>query len=159
MLDQALAAIEQMPLATLLRGSVWLYPLVNAAHIVGIALLFGAIVPLDLRLMGAWKSVPLTTLARALLPVALTGLTVAAVAGALLFITDARAYAGSPWFQAKIVVVALAVTNALTLRLVPAWRHRVGAVSMRGAGLRIAGAVSIGLWLGAIVLGRLVGYF
>lgn len=159
MLYELLAAIEQAPLAAMLRGSVWLYPLVNAAHIVGIALLFGAIVPLDLRLLGAWKSLSLTALARILLPVAITGLTIAIVAGALLFITDARAYAGSPWFQAKIAFVALAVMNALMLRLVPAWRRRTEAGSPKGAGLRLAGAASIGLWLGAIVFGRLVGYF
>lgn len=158
-LNEFLAALEQLPLSTLLRGSVWLYPLVNAAHIVGIALLFGAIVPLDLRLMGAWKSVPLRTLAGVLLPVAITGLTAAVVAGALLFMTDARAYAGSPWFQMKLGVIALAVTNALALRLVPAWRDHGGSGPPMGVRLRFAGAASIGLWLGAILLGRLVGYF
>ena len=43
------AALEATALSQALRASIWLYPLVNTGHVVGIALLFGAIVPLDLR--------------------------------------------------------------------------------------------------------------
>ena len=62
MIEEWPAALEATPLATALRGSVWVYPLVNAAHILGVALLVGSIVPLDLRLLGVWRSVPLTPL-------------------------------------------------------------------------------------------------
>lgn len=157
---ELLAGLEQLPLAAALRGSVWAYPLVNAAHIVGIALLFGAIVPLDLRLLGAFGSVEAAILARVLVPVAMGGLTLAVVAGALLFITDAADYGGSRLFLAKMAVVALAVTNALLLRGVPAWRRaRAGTGAAITPRLRLAGAASMGLWLAAILLGRLVGYF
>ena len=64
----------------------WTYASVNAAHIVGIALLFGAIVPLDLRLMGWRRTVPIGTMARVLLPVAIAGLA-ALVAGLALFLS------------------------------------------------------------------------
>lgn len=145
------AGLEQWPLAAALRGSVWLYPLVNAAHIAGIALLFGAIVPLDLRLAGLWPAVPLSHLRRVLLPVAVCGLLLAVAAGALLFIVKAGDYAASPWFQAKIAVVALALVNAAVLEF--------GARKANALRSRLAGVASLGLWLAAIVLGRLVGYF
>jgi uncharacterized membrane protein SirB2 len=152
--DRALEAVEQAGPIAALRESTLAYPLVNALHIVGIALLFGAIVALDLRLIG-WRRAAgsADAVASLLLPVAITGLLVATPAGLLLFATDARAYAASPLFQAKMLVVALAIANALWLR---ASERRRPSTDQRAA---IAAAASILLWLGAIVLGRLVGYF
>jgi hypothetical protein len=154
MVAELLAGLEASPLAAGLRGSVWPYPLVNAAHIVGIALLFGAIVPLDLRLMGLFKDVEAATLSRLLVPVAAIGLALAIAAGSLLFITDARDYFASNLFRAKMIVLLLALANiVLAFRL----SRRTGAGS--AACLRVAAATSIGLWVTVIVLGRLVGYF
>lgn len=153
-LDRALQAVEQAEPVAALRDSYFAYPLVNALHIIGIALLFGAIVALDLRLIG-WRRAAGATdaLARLLLPVAIGGLLLAIPTGLLLFATDARAYAASPLFQAKVVLIALAIGNALWLR----WSTR----RRRTPQLRvaIAGAASILLWLSAIVMGRMVGYF
>jgi hypothetical protein len=131
-----------------LRESYLAYPLVNVVHITGVALLFGAIVALDVQLIRSRGEAPGEAL---LLAVALTGLALAVPAGLLLFATDARAYAASPLFQAKILLIALAIANALWFQAV-GWRRP-------GRGAAIAGAASIVLWLGAIVLGRLVGYF
>lgn len=157
MLSETLATIEAVPFIAALRNSVWTYPLVNAAHILGIALLFGSIVPLDLRLLGLWGSADASMLSRVLVPTAMAGLVIAAGAGLLLFATDATGYAESRFFQAKMVLVVLAVANALWLR------RRHGSfidISRRPArALRIAAAASVALWLTVIVLGRLVGYF
>ena len=152
-LDAALGALEDWPPVAALRASAIAYPLVNTLHIVGIALLFGAIVPLDLRLAG-WRAdaLPVDRAARLLLPIAKAGLILAATAGLLLFATAARDYAASPLFRAKMVVLALAVTNALLLRRA-AWR------GTRTRRTRAAGVLSILLWLTVILLGRFVGYF
>ena len=61
-LEALATALQASGLSALLRSSIWLYPLVNTGHVVGIALLFGAIVPLDLRLIGAFRAVPLAPL-------------------------------------------------------------------------------------------------
>ncbi len=157
MLAEGLASLEGSALAATLRGSTWLYPLVNAGHILGIALLFGAVAPLDLRLMGAWRGIPLGALSRVLIPVAATGLGLAAVAGSLLFITNATEYAASAFFQAKMVVLALGVANALAFH----WPgRRDGADPAAPVPLqRLQGATSLTVWMSVIVLGRLVGYF
>lgn len=149
-----LEALEQVGPIAALRGSTFAYPLVNAVHIIGVALLFGAIVALDLRLIG-WRRAagPVDGFARLLLPVAIGGLLLAIPAGLLLFATDARAYAAAPLFQAKVLVIGLAIGNALWLQT-SVWRGQP--LKKRAA---IAGVASIVLWLGAIVLGRLVGYF
>ena len=82
------------------------------------------------------------------------GFVLAACAGLLLFATDARAYAASPLFQAKLVLITLALVNALALRAID-WRRP----QPSDRRLAVAGAASIVLWLAVIILGRLVGYF
>lgn len=149
-----LGALEQAAPIVALRESTFAFPLVNALHIIGIALLFGAIVSLDLRLLGWGRGAgSADSLATLLVPVAIAGLLIAIPAGLLMFATDARAYAASPLFQAKMVLVALAIGNALWLRVAA---RRGPTPRLRAA---FAAAASILLWLGAIVLGRLVGYF
>jgi len=63
--DAALAALEGTALAQALRVSRWGCAAVNAGHVLGVALLVGAIVPLNLRLLGLWRGVPREPLVRA----------------------------------------------------------------------------------------------
>lgn len=154
----ALTGLEQLPLAAALKTSVWLYPLVNTAHIVGVALLFGAIVPYDLRLLGLWRGIDPAVLARVLVPVAAIGLVVAASAGSLLFITQAGDYLASPFFLAKMAVLTLAVLTAAVALVLGRRSSRAGLVAIPGA-VRLCAGLSIALWLCVITLGRLVGYF
>jgi hypothetical protein len=153
LIGDAFAALETLPAIVALRQSTLAFPIVNALHVVGVALLFGSIVPLDLCLAG-WRhdAGQVDALARLLLPVAMVGFGLAAAAGLLLFATNASVYAASALFQAKIVLIVLALLNALALRRT-AWQSG----SRRWAA--VAGGASILLWLGALVLGRVVGYF
>ena len=145
MLVEWLAALENLPLVAELRNARWSYAAVNASHIVGIALLFGAIVPLDLRLMGCWRSVSIRALARILVPVAITGLTLAIVAGSLLFSIRAVQYAATTLFQVKIALILCGVANALLLRRAKQWEASQAATDlMPPVRLRTAGALSIG---------------
>lgn len=153
-MDWALA-LEQSAPARLLRSAVSLYPAVDTAHVVGLALLFGAIVPLDLRLIGCWRSVPLATMARTALPVAVTGLLLTLASGTLLFIVRARDYAAEPLFVTKMVLLGFSVGNALWLHRGAPWR--AGDVAHR-PGWRVAGALSLCLWLAVIAAGRWIGY-
>ncbi|MBL28531.1 MAG: hypothetical protein CMM50_13375 [Rhodospirillaceae bacterium] len=152
---ELLAGIEASHLAATLRGSTWLYPLVNTAHIYGIALLFGAIVPLDLRLMGVWRTMPVAMLARLLVPVAATGFGLAAVAGALLFSAQATDYAASGFFRAKMAMLAFALANLFAVHAFGFTRDRADPPRLRF----VLAAISLGAWLTVILLGRLVGYF
>lgn len=117
-------------------------------------MLFGSIVPLDLRLAG-WRrtDASLAALARLLLPVAKTGFTLAALSGLLLFAPDARTYAASPLFQAKLAVIAAALLNAGLLSRVD-W----SAPRRSDGRLAAAGGISLLLWLTAITLGRWIAY-
>ncbi len=155
-MDSALAALEALALAKALRASAWLYPLVNAGHILGIALLLGAIIPLDLRLLGVWRSQPLMPLWSVLARTAACGLALAVCCGGLLFVTRATEYAASAVFLAKMGFVALGAANALWLRF------SAGDPSRWPAGVplhaRVGAAISLAVWPAAMVLGRWIGY-
>lgn len=158
-MDALAAALQDSALSQLLRSSIWLYPLVNIGHVVGIALLFGAIVPLDLRLMGFFRRTPLEHLANTLVPVAVTGLVLALATGSLLFATRPLDYVGEPLFGIKLGLLGAAVVNALVLRWSAGWRGM--AIKPGESPLpawQLHGLLSVVLWLGVIAAGRLMGY-
>ncbi len=160
MILEWLAVLEATTVAAGLRRSFLLYPLVNAGHILGVALLVGAIVPLDLRLLGLWPGVPLRPLWRMLSRVASIGLGLAVITGLLLFMTRATEYAASYLFLGKMVLLAVGLLNVLALRLWPVsrdfWLMSSGGPPMI---VRVSAAISLGGWLLVLLLGRLVGYF
>jgi hypothetical protein len=161
MIEALVDLLNGSALSQSLRASVWLYPLVNTGHVLGIALLFGAIAPLDLRLLGCWREVALAPLARVLVPMAMTGLVLALTTGALLFATRPRDYIFEPVFLIKLALLAAAILNALALRRLPEWsllRVEADAGYAIPTRWRFAALASIVLWLGVITAGRLIGY-
>ena len=153
-MESVLAALEATSIASTLRASRWGYAAVNTAHILGFSLLIGAIIPLNLRLLGLWPHVPIEALARILVPVAATGLILAIAAGALLFSVRAEEYAALDVFRLKLVLIAVGALSALEL-------HRLYGMRLAGAtqGRRTAHAlISIACWTGAIVCGRLIAF-
>ena len=146
--------MEQSGLAMTLRGSRYGYALVNTGHVLGIALLVGAMVPLDLRLMGVWPRTARAALLRVLLPVAMAGMMLALVTGALLFTVRASEYAAVGALQAKLVLVLIAIGSALALHL----KHGPWLESASRSRLAAAGAVSACCWTGALVLGRMIAF-
>jgi len=148
------AALEGASFAQTLRISRWGYAAVNTAHILGIALLLGAIVPLNLRLFGLWSSVPLSALARVLVPVAAIGLAVAVTAGFLLFSVRAHEYSGIEFLQAKIALIALGTLSAVALHA------KYGGLLDQTSRNRFTAHASVSMicWLGAVICGRLIAF-
>lgn len=161
MIEQALVSVENLVFASALRNSTFMYPLVNAGHILGVAMLVGGIVPLDLRLLGLWRNYPVMVFVDVLRITSAIGLGLAVVCGALLFATAAADYAGSPLFQAKIMLVLLGVLNALILGR-GLTRLDIRSLPMKARmplSLRVGALLSLVVWISALVLGRLLGYF
>ena len=151
-----LAALGKWPGAVLLQQNGTAYLLVNASHILGIALLIGAILPLDLRLLGFFRSVPVAILAPVLSRMAGIGLGLALVTGAWLFTVRPVEYAGNAAFLWKLGLLALALTN-ITLQ------HRSAAYGRALAGditaaVRWRAAASVTLWPGVLLAGRWIGF-
>jgi hypothetical protein len=153
-MEALLAALQDTGVATYLRSARWGYAAVNATHILGIALLVGAILPLNLRLLGLWRGIERAALVRVLVPTAVVGLAIAAAAGFLLFSVRAGDYAALTVFQFKLALIALGALAALTAHLRDGFL-----LETAGAGrLRVHAAISIACWIGALVCGRLIAF-
>jgi hypothetical protein len=107
-----LEALEATAFAETLRTSFYLYPLVNAAHILALGALVTTALLMDARILGLARHLPATIVISTLRPVALTALVLAVATGFLLFSVRPLEYAANPAFRIKIVLLPLAVLNA-----------------------------------------------
>jgi hypothetical protein len=152
-------SLEYLPLAMHIGGTWW-FPLLESLHVVSITLVVGAILMLDLRLIGvAARANAVTDLVRELVPWALAAFVVALITGLGLFITRASAHMNNPAFQWKLVLMALAAINMALFhfrvyRDVWQW-NTAAAIPMQA---KIAGITSLLLWAGVMLSGRWVGH-
>jgi hypothetical protein len=153
-MEELTAALAASDIAQYLRHGRWSYAAVNAAHILGIALLVGSVTVLDLRLFGAWKAIRLAHLARPLVAVAACGLLLALATGLLLFAVRAPEYAAMPIFAAKLALIATGTASAIGHHLV----HGRSLERASPALQRVAGATSLLCWTGALFLGRSLAF-
>ncbi|HXV30452.1 MAG TPA: DUF6644 family protein [Sinorhizobium sp.] len=153
----ALDWIEGLPFAVAIRRSATLYIFANAAHILSIGIILGAILPLDLRLVGAFRTVPVAVIGPFLSRAAATGIVAAIVTGFCLFSVRPHEYAANAAFLTKITLVALGIGNAALLHLTPQWRAAVkgGPLSSR---VRLSAVLSLTIWIGALLSGRWIGF-
>jgi hypothetical protein len=161
-LDRLLAGLEASALGEAIRAAgVWSYGIINAAHILGIATLFGAILVLDLRLILRPRAPALAAIAQASYPVAGVGLALALLTGVCLLATNGSEYQDNPFLLLKFAAILVGVANLAVLHRLPAWRRLQGggADGVRPATLRLCGALSLLSWMTAIVAGRMMGYW
>lgn len=144
-------------------GAVWLtrsgtaYLFVNAAHILGIGMLVGAILPLDLRLAGLFRSFPVQVLAPFLARAAACGLGVALLTGAWLFSVKPVEYAGNTAFLIKMGVLAFALVNVSLQHGNRHYRQAVAGGPIHGI-VRGLALVSVVTWIAVLVAGRWIGF-
>ncbi|PZO04311.1 MAG: DUF2214 domain-containing protein [Hyphomicrobiales bacterium] len=153
---ELLAGLGTWPGAVLLQQNGTIYLLVNASHILGIALLIGAILSLDLRLIGFFPSVPVAVVAPFLSRIAACGLGLALLTGAWLFTVRPAEYAGNAAFLWKLGLLLIALVNV-------AAQHRSAAYAMAMTGVvsppvRVRAFASATLWLGVLLAGRWIGF-
>lgn len=154
---EALAWLAATPVAAALKASATLYLVVNAAHILSIGLVVGAILPLDLRLAGLVRSAPVAAIGPLLSRTAAVGIVLALVTGLCLFSVRPTEYAGNPAFLAKIALVALGIANALLLHRGRGWRQAIETETIRPA-LRVQAVLSLVIWISAVLAGRWIAF-
>jgi hypothetical protein len=143
------------------ESGVWTYGLVNLVHILGVASLFGALLVLDLRLLGLWRKVALPAISEPIVPIATTGFVIAVISGVCLLATKATEYVGNPFVYIKFPAIALGLLNVVALNSSSAWRQRkIRELSAREQSkLAVIGGLSLFSWLTAITAGRMIGYW
>ena len=134
-----------------LQSHPWAYPVLEIVHICGIALLLGNLVLLELRVFGRGPRLPVQPLARLALGTAITGFSLAAASGLLMFASQPSELLANRAFTLKMFLILLAGCNA-------AWFHGRGALERCDAGARLQMAVSTLLWVAVLACGRWIAY-
>jgi hypothetical protein len=162
MFSEFMGWLEESLLGHLMRDTgLWTYAVVNLTHILGVSVLFGSILILDLRLLGAWRRIPLASLSGPVVPMAASGFAVAAVTGAGLLATKATEYVGNPFLYIKFPAIALGLLNILIIHRSTAWKaHGTRELSeQERSTLATMGGTSLLCWLTAITAGRMIAYW
>lgn len=134
-----------------ISGHPWAYPALEVMHLVGIALLLGNLVLLELRVLGAAPALPLPALARVALAVALAGFGLAATSGLLMFASQPMELLANRVFTLKMLLLMAAGSNA-------AWFHGRGGLQRLDRLAKAQTVLSLGLWLAVLTCGRFIAY-
>ncbi len=144
---ELLAALETLAPIEALKVSFYAYPIVNGLHILSIGTLVVSVMLLDLRLLGAFTSLPEAAATRIFRRLALTGFAGAVLTGVPMFAIQATTYASNPAFRLKMALLFVAGLNAVLFAMLRAPGARRGIA-----------ALSLVLWLSVLFAGRFVGF-
>jgi hypothetical protein len=151
------SALEASGLGEWMRSSALAYPVVNVIHLLGLTLLVGPIVLLDLRLLGAGRQLALPPVSAVLTRFAIAGLLIQLFSGFLLFSADAGPLIGNPILLSKLACITLGIGNALLFRAL--WNRQLSDWDTRPPLLgRAQALLSIAIWLTVGTLGRWIAY-
>lgn len=149
--------LEGSAFGALMRNSELFYPAANLLHLAGLVMLLGAMLLLDLRLLGLAREVPLEDASRRLTPIGICGLVLLLATGFCLFAADAAPLLRNWLLQIKLLLVGLGIANALLFRAL--WSGHLATWDQRPpvAG-RLQAALSVLIWCGVMSAGRLLAY-
>jgi hypothetical protein len=159
-INALLKSLEATGLATKIRDSVYLFPMIESTHVIGLALVFGTIAVIDLRLLGiASTHRSFQRMASDILKWTWAAFALTALTGALMFTTNASVYYHNFYFRTKMLLLALTGINMLFFELTAArtihnWDT---APSAPRAGKAVA-VLSLTMWIAIICVGRLIGF-
>jgi len=160
---EVMAWLESSALGDFLRGlGIWTYGLLNLSHIIGISSLFGAVLLLDLKLLGLWRSIPAASLIRPTVPLAAFGFVLAAVSGIMMLSFNTTEYHGNPFLYVKLPVIVVGLVNVAIIQRLAAWRRAAAGLRPEPGDQRILavfGSLSLLIWLTVISCGRMIGYW
>lgn len=150
-----------LPGSVALRESLYGFPVLLTAHVLAICLFLGLVIMMDLRLVGIGnRHISFSDLQRALFPWQMFGMALASITGIALFYAQPLHYYGKGFFWLKMALMIVAGANALafhntTYRSAASWDS--GAI-VPPAAAKAAGLISLVVWGGVLVFGRLVAY-
>ncbi len=155
-----LKSLEDSGLASSLRSSLYYFPFLESIHVMALAVVFGTILVVDLRVLGlASRQRPFNRMSSELLRLTWGAFAVSVLTGGLMFTTNARVYAHNTAFQVKMLLLLCAGINMAVFHLtagkkVASWDTARAAPAIG----RSTAAVSIALWVAIIFTGRVIGF-
>jgi uncharacterized protein DUF6644 len=152
--------LGDLPWSAGLHESQYAYSIIESLHVWAMAVFFGTIVMVDLRLLGwTMRTVPVTQVAGRVLPWTVGAFVIMLTTGSLLFFAIPLRSYQNIFFRSKMILLLLAGLNIWLFhrgiyRRVFAWDID----AMPPVRARIAGALSLALWTGIVVSGRMIAY-
>jgi hypothetical protein len=152
--------LEGSALADAVRESDLLFPLIESVHVLAICLVVGSILAVDLRLLGvASRNLSVSRVTRGILPLTWCAFVVAVGPGGLLFVSNATKYLGNGFFIAKMLLIGCAGLNMVIFHVISAKdQPRRDDQKRLPLPARLAGGVSIVLWILVVACGRWIGF-
>lgn len=149
--------LNELGFSVTVRESIWFFAFIQAFHLVGLGALAGAVLIVDLRLLGRGLSTqPVAQVARDAQPWLIGAFLVMVLTGIPQLMSNALRQYYSEFFWMKMEFLAAALIFTFTVRR---WVTRAGEGRIKPVWSKLVGLVSIGLWLGVAVPGRLIGLF
>jgi uncharacterized protein DUF6644 len=159
-LKHLISVLESSALADSIRENDVLFPLIESVHVLAICLVVGSILAVDLRLLGlAWSNRSVSSVTRGVLPLTWGAFVVAVGSGGLMFISNATKYLGNGFFIAKMILIGVAGLNMLMFHFIsakdqPRWDNQ----ALPPLSARLAGGISMVLWIAVVACGRWIGF-
>ena len=155
-MEQIFVDIASWPVSRAINESSWIFATVQAFHLVALAFLFGAVLLVDLRLLGVgFSNQPLARVTREARPWLIGSLVAMVLTGIPQFISLATKEYESPYFRWKMLLLLIVLIFTFAVK------HRIAYGEERfGGGVRkLAALISLGLWTAITINGRLIGFF
>jgi hypothetical protein len=151
--------LQGLALARFVAQAPLVFPIVETIHVIAIALVVGSIAVVDLRLLGvSWTARPVTEVAEEVLPWTWGAFAVAAVAGALMFLSAATKYATDLPFQLKMLLLVAAALNMLVFHFVTYRDVEVWNSGRTPRAAKVAAVLSLAFWIAIVTCGRMVSF-
>jgi hypothetical protein len=153
-------ALEQSAFAAAIRQSPWLYPAANVGHIIALIFFVGAVAIMDIRLLGGLAATAPGRVLELARRFAIGALAAMAITGFMLFAAEASHLVLNPVFRLKAALVAAGLANVAVYE---GWAkgsvQGLAPAAPMPPRAKIAGALSLGIWLAVAVCGRSIAYF
>ena len=157
-MNDILLWMETSALGQLMRDSMWLFPAAEILHFIGLSLLVGSVVLVDLRLLGITRHVTFQSVYR-FLPLSLLGFGINLFTGLLFLFTDPFRYYPNFAFRIKMFLILLAGLNALWFKLsIYPDSIKLSASENAGSLAKLVALLSLVFWIAVIVMGRMIPY-
>ena len=137
------------------QNNTWVWPTLETVHFIGLCMLFGVVLTLDLRMLGMGKTLSFASLYQ-LLPVGIVGFGLNLFTGLLFCVSTPKQYVGFLFFL-KMALVVLGAVNVLYFMLFDApWR--VGEGDDAPAATKVVAASAIAIWVAVLFCGHMLPF-
>jgi uncharacterized membrane protein len=162
MLEHLIDWLSATPLSLLIQRVFWIIPTVQTVHILAISVVVASMAMFDVRLLGlAGRRHSVVSLSRRFFPWLWSALIVLAISGSILIIGEPKRALGNPAFLAKMCMLAIAIVLTLVFQAILKRDLASGSSDLTPPHFgmaKITGLLSLALWAGIAVAGRLIAY-